>query len=291
LVDPDQYLFWDDIHPTTAGHHQIAAAAFDLLDGTALAPAQALNLSGRLAVGVDEDVLIAGLIVSGTAPKKVLVRGLGPSLEVNGVTLPDPVLELYDESGLVAGDDNWKDTQESEIAATGLAPGADSEAALVTTLAPGAYTVILRGQNGGTGIGLMDAYDLEPAASSTLANTSMRGFVQTGDDVLIGGFIIGNGGADTVLVRAIGPSLAALGVANPLADPTLDLYDGNGAAIRSDDNWRDTQEALIRSTGLAPSDDAESAIIRSLGPGNYTAIVRGKAGGTGVALMEVYDLH
>ena len=290
-VDPDEYLFWDDIHPTTSGHYQIASAAFDLLNGTAQPPAQALNLSARLAVGTGEDVLIGGFIVTGGAPKQILVRGLGPSLAVNGMLLADPVLELYQNGVLIMGDDNWKDSQQSEIEATGIPPSDDLESALIVTLAPGAYTVILHGQNNGTGIGLVEAYDLAPAAPSSLANISTRGFVQTGDDVLITGFIVGNGGSDTVVVRAIGPSLAAAGVSNPLADPMLDLYDANGAVIKSDDNWRDTQESLIQSTGLAPTNDAESAVIRSLAPGSYTAVVRGKNGGTGVALVEVYNLQ
>ena len=294
-VDPDQYLFWDDIHPTTAGHFQIANAAFDLLSGTAQLPAQALNLSARLKVGTDEDVLIGGLIIDGTGAKQVIVRGIGPSLAVNGTpvanTLADPVLELYQNGVLITSNDNWKDSQEDEIAATGLQPPNDLESAIVISLDPGEYTVILRGQNSGTGIGLVEAYDLDSAAISTLANTSTRGLVQTDDNVLIGGFIIGNGGSDTVVVRAIGPSLADAGVANPLVDPTLDLYDANGAIILSDDNWRETQESLIQSTGLAPTNDLESAIIRSLEPGNYTAIVRGKDGGTGVALVEVYNLQ
>ena len=294
-VDPDQYLFWDDIHPTTAGHFQIANAAFDLLNGTAQLPAQALNLSARLNVGTDENVLIGGLIVDGTGTKQVIVRGIGPSLAVNGTplanTLADPVLELYQNGVLLTSNDNWKDSQETEIEATELQPTNDLESAIVISLDPGEYTVILRGQDSGTGIGLVEAYDLDSAAPSTLANTSTRGFVQTGDDVLIGGFIIGNGGSETVVVRAIGPSLAEAGVADPLADPTLDLYDANGALILSDDNWRDSQESLIQSTSLAPTNDAESAIIRSLEAGSYTAIVRGKDGGTGVALVEVYNLQ
>ncbi len=294
-VDPDEYLFWDEIHPTTAGHFQIANAAFELLNGTALPPAQSLNLSARLAVGIDENVLIGGLIIDGTEAKQVIVRGIGPSLTVDGMplagTLADPVLELYQDDVLVGSNDNWKTPQQTEIEATGLAPTDDLESAILMTLAPGSYTVVLRGQSDGTGIGLVEAYDLDAAIASTLANTSTRGFVQTGDDVLIGGFIVGNGGTDTVVVRAIGPSLANAGVTNPLADPTLDLYDGNGALIRSDDDWRDEQEALIQSTGLAPTNDAESAIIRSLGPGNYTAVVRGKDGGTGVALVEIYNLQ
>ncbi|HEY5037090.1 MAG TPA: SGNH/GDSL hydrolase family protein [Chthoniobacterales bacterium] len=294
-VNSDQYLFWDDIHPTTAGHYQIASAAFALLNGTAKPPAQALNLSSRLNVGTGEDVLIGGLIISGTQPKKVLLRGLGPSLAVNGMplsgTLADPKLQLYQNGTLVQSNDNWKDTQEAAIQATGLAPKIDLESAIVATLNPGSYTVILSGNNSGTGIGLVDAYDLNTAATSSLGNTSSRGLVQNGDDALIAGFIIGNGGSDTVVVRAIGPSLSKSGIANPLADPTLDLYDANGDVILSDDNWQDSQGPLIQSTGLAPSNTAESAIIRSLQPGSYTAVVRGKDGGTGVALVEVYNLQ
>jgi phospholipase/lecithinase/hemolysin len=294
-VDPDEYLFWDDIHPTTAGHYQIAAAAFDLLNGTAQLPAQSVNLSARLAVGTGDDVLIGGFIVAGSESKTVLVRGIGPSLAEHGIasseTLADPRLELYQGGTLILSNDNWKDTQEAEIAATGIAPTNELESALITTLAPGSYTVILRGQDNGTGIGLVEAYDLDSAARSSLANISTRGFVQSGDNVLIAGFIIGSGGSDTIVVRALGPSLAAAGVISPLSDPTLDLYDANGSVIRSDDNWRDSQEGLITSTALAPNDDAESAIIRALAPGNYTAIVRGKNGSTGVALVEVYNLQ
>ena len=294
-VDPDEYIFWDDLHPTTAGHYQIASAAFDLLSGTAQPPAQSLNLSTRLNVGTDDNVLIGGLIIDGTDSKEVIVRGIGPSLETAGLPLAsilaDPTLDLYQGDTLIMSNDNWKDSQETEIEATGLQPTNDLESAIVASLDPGEYTVILRGQNNGTGIGLVEAYDLDSAAISTLANTSTRGFVETGDDVLIGGFIIGNGGSDTVLVRAIGPSLADSGVATPLADPTLDLYDSNGVVIRSDDDWRDSQESLIQSTGLAPTNDAESAIIRSLEAGSYTAIVRGKDGGAGVALIEVYNLQ
>ena len=294
-VDPDEYLFWDDIHPTTAGHYQIAVAASQVLNGTAEPPAQSLNLSARLAVGTGEDVLIGGLIVSGEVAKEVILRGIGPSLAESGLPeaelLADPVLELYLGDVLIMSNDNWRDSQESEISESGLQPTEDLESAIIATLDPGEYTVILHGQDDGTGIGLVEAYDLDPDAISTLANTSTRGLVQTGDNVLIGGFIIDNGGSDTVVVRAIGPSLAGAGVANPLADPTLDLFDANGAIILSDDNWRDAQESLIQSTGLAPTNDLESAIIRSLTPGNYTAVVSGKEGGTGVALVEVYNLQ
>lgn len=294
-VLPDEYLFWDDIHPTVAGHFQIASAAFALLNGTARPPAQALNFSSRLNVGTGENVLIDGLIVSGTGAKQILFRGLGPSLAVNGTPLADPLadpkLELFRNGALIKANNNWRDSQQAEIQATGLAPSNDLESAIVVTLAPGTYTVVLKGINSGTGNGLVEAYDLDTTVPSTLANTSTRGLVQTGDDVLIGGFIVGNGGSDTVVVRAIGPSLAGSGIGSPLADPTLELFDANGVSIRSDDNWRDAQESLIQSTGLAPTDDAESVIVRSLEPGNYTAVVRGKEGGTGVALVEVYNLQ
>jgi phospholipase/lecithinase/hemolysin len=294
-VDPDQYLFWDDLHPTTAGHHQLALEANALLSGTALPAAQPLNLSTRLTVGTGEDVLIGGFIITGTDSKEVILRGLGPSLAVNGVPLPDrladPALDLYQGNTLVMSNNNWKDTQQSEIEATGIPPADDLESAIVITLAPGTYTAVLRGNDGGTGNGLVEVYDLDPAVKSTLANTSSRGFVQTGDNVLIGGFIVGEGESDTVVVRAIGPSLAGSGVADPLPDPTLDLYDADGVVITSNDNWRDSQETLLQSSGLAPTDDAESAIITSLSSGTYTAIVRGKNITTGVALVEIYNLQ
>ena len=294
-VDPDEYLFWDDIHPTTAGHYQIAVAANALLAGTALPPAEALNLSARLNVGTGDNVAIVGFIVTGSDSKEVIVRGLGPSLEVNGVPLTDrladPTLALYQGDTLIMSNDNWKDSQEAEIEATGIPPTHDLESAIVATLAPGSYTAILSGNNGGTGNGLVEVYDLDTTVNSTLANASTRGFVQTGDNVLIAGFIVGTGESDTIVVRAIGPSLADMGVADPLLDPTLDLYDANGVILLSDDNWRDSQETLIQSTGLTPTNDAESAIIKSLAPGNYTAVVRGKDDTTGVALVEVYNLQ
>jgi hypothetical protein len=214
---------------------------------------------------------------------------------VNGVPLPDPLadpaIDLYQGATLIMSNNNWKDSQEAEIEATGIPPTNDLEAAIVATLAPGSYTAILRGNDGGTGNGLVEVYDLDTTVKSTLANTSTRGLVQTGDNVLIGGFIVGDGETDTVVIRAIGPSLADQEVADPLQDPTLDLYNSDGAVIMSNDNWRDSQETLLQSSGLTPTNDFESAIITSLAAGEYTAIVRGKNDTTGVALVEIFNLQ
>ena len=178
-------------------------------------------------------MLIGGFIITGTDSKEVIVRGLGPSLAVNGVPLPDlladPAIDLYQGTTLITSNNDWRDSQEAEIEATGIPPTDDLESAIVSTLAPGSYTAILRGNDGGTGNGLVEVYDLDTTVKSTLANTSTRGLVQTGDDVLIGGFIVGDGETDTVVIRAIGPSLADQEVADPLQDPTLDLYNSDGA--------------------------------------------------------------
>ena len=293
-VNPDTYLFWDDLHPTTAGHHQIAVEANRVLAGAVAPLAEALNISGRVDVGTGDNVAIGGFIVTGNDPKKVIVRGIGPSLQSRGVVnfLADPTLGLRDQNhALIASNDNWKDTQRTEIEQSGLAPTNDAESAIVATLNPGAYTAILQGKNNGTGIGLAEVYDLDPTANSTLANISTRGFVGTGDNVIIGGFIVGNGEHPIMEVRAIGPSLTSSGVTDALLDPILELHDQNGMLLASDDDWRDRQESAIQASGLAPSDDRESAIVASLGAGNYTAVVRGKNNTTGVALVEVYRLE
>ena len=224
----------------------------------------------------------------------MIVRAIGPSLTNFGVpgALADPALELHGPGAFITiTNDNWRDTQETEIEATGIAPSNDLESAIVAMLPPGAYTAVVRGNNNGTGVGLVEAYDLDSAADAQLANISTRGFVDTGDNVMIGGFILGNGSANArVLIRAIGPSLTAFGVPNALADPTLELHNNNGAIIAANDDWRDTQQAEIEATGIPPSDDRESAIVGTLAPGAYTAIVRGKNNTTGVALVEAYQL-
>ena len=251
------------------------------------------NISTRLRVETADNVLIGGFIVTGTQPKKIIVRAIGPSLSsfFSGV-LANPILELRNSSGdLLAMDDDWRTGgQEAEIIATGIQPGNDLESAIVATLPANgsAYTAIVRGVNDGTGIGVVEAYDLDRTVDSKLANISTRGLVQTGDDVLIGGLIVLGQNPLRVIVRAIGPSLPVPGV---LANPTLELHNGSGALIASNDDWRSDQETEIIATGIPPSNDLESAIVQNLAPGNYTAIVRGVDGITGVALVEAYGLN
>jgi hypothetical protein len=258
------------------------------------APSQPLNISTRLDVETGDNVLIGGFIVTGTDDKKVIVRAIGPSLPVSGA-LANPTLELHDGSGaLLAVNDDWKSDQQSEIQASGVPPTNDFESAIVQTLPANnaAYTAILRGKDGGTGIGLVEVYDLGQSANSRLANISTRGFVQTADDVMIGGFILGptgTTGASSVVVRAIGPSLP---VAGALQDPSLELRDINGDLVASNDNWMDgADHQQIADKNLAPTQDKESALLAIPSPGNYTAIVRGVGSTTGVGLVEVYHLQ
>jgi PKD domain len=253
--------------------------------------AQLLNISTRMNVQTGDNILIGGFIVAGSDPKKVGIRAVGPSTKIAGA-LSDPTLELRDSMGaLVASNDNWMDAAErSEIEAVGLNPGDTRESAMIRTLDAGAYTAVVRGKNGGTGIGLVELYDLNATNNAKLANLSSRGFVQTGDNVMIAGFITGNRlGNVSVLVRAIGPSLAG-NVPSPLGDPILELHDANGATAATNDDWQDTQQAEVQETGLAPANAKESAIIASLQVGSHTAIVRGVNGGVGNAVIEVYNL-
>ncbi|MGI8482244.1 MAG: beta strand repeat-containing protein, partial [Chthoniobacterales bacterium] len=253
-----------------------------------------LNISTRMKVLDGDRALIGGFIVTGSEPKKVLIRGIGPSLPLDG-KLQDPTLELFNLSNTSIGtNDNWKSDQQAEIEATTIPPTNDLESAMVRTLAPGNYTVVLRGKNNGTGIGLVEAYDLAQGANSKLANISTRGFIDTGDNVMIGGMIIGGGSSGStakVLIRAIGPSLGAAGVSGSLQDPTLELRDANAQLMAQNDNWKSDQEQAIRDTTIPPSDDRESAMVQTLTAGNYTAIVRGKGDTTGVGLVEVYNLQ
>ena len=220
------------------------------------------------------------------------MRAIGPSLANFGIADPlaDPVLELHGGDGsLIMMNDNWKDTQQSEIEASGFQPQNDLESAIISTLDPGNYTAVVSGKDGGTGVGLVEGYDLDQAADSQFGNISTRGFVETGTNVMIGGFILGGeDGNAKVVVRALGPSLTAFGVSGALADPILELHDGSGALVQSNDNWKDTQQTEIEATGLQPTNDMESAVFEMLAPGAYTAVVAGKGDVIGVGLVEVY---
>jgi arylsulfate sulfotransferase len=256
---------------------------------------QALNLSTRGTVSSGDNVLINGFIIRGTEPKSVVLRALGPSLGGFGVSgvLTDPVLTLHNSSGtVIASNDNWQaDPGQIEIAANGLAPANLLESATIQTLAPGAYTMVVTGTNSTPGISLAEIYDLSPQSNCKLANMSGRGYVGTGDNVLISGFIVGDVENATVIVRALGPSLGSFGVNQPLSDPVLTIYDSKGSVIASNDNWQDDNNAPdVQRNGLAPPNALESAIVLHLPAGAYTAIVRGANGATGNALVEVYDL-
>jgi arylsulfate sulfotransferase len=254
-----------------------------------------LNLSTRGVVGTDEASLIGGFIVSGSDSETVVLRALGPSLSASGLaqTVADPTFTLYDASGaMIATNDDWEsDPGASQIEANGLAPSDPAEAATIQTLAPGAYTFVVTGKDLTPGIGLVEAYDLSPLANSRLANLSTRGSVGAGDDVLISGFIVGDVASDTVVIRALGPSVASSGVNDPLSDPMLTVVDSNGATIATNDNWNDDLSATdLTQRELAPADDAEAATILHLPAGAYTTIVSGSDGATGIGLVEVYDL-
>jgi uncharacterized protein (DUF1800 family) len=276
-----------------AGWLSAAVLSFCFVARDAAAISSAVNLSTRMVVQTGENVLIGGFIVYGSGQKKIAVRAMGPSLPVAG-KLTDPLVELHDASGaIVASNDNWRSTQQAELTSAGLAPADDLESALIATINPGAYTVVVKGANNATGVGLMEIYDLDPDGSpARLANLSTRGNVLTGDNVMIGGFIVRGDIGKRMLIRARGPSLFLNGVpiAGRLLDPSMELRDANGALIKANDNWRSDQQAEIAASSIAPVDDLEPAIVWTLAPGNYTSIVRGTNDTTGVALVEMYDL-
>ena len=262
-------------------------------------PVHAANISTRLQIAAGDDALIGGFIVLGDVPKRLMIRAIGPSLSGVGVTnaLGNPTLELHDGTGaLVASNDDWQNaTNKRDIIDTGLAPVDANESAILTTLSAtssgSAYTAVMRSVGGTSGVGLVEVYDLDSGPGSSLLNISTRGNVETGDNVMIGGFIIAGAGSQRVLVRAVGPSLGAFGVTDPLADPTLTLYDSQGTQIDFNDNWQENPaQAEIETTMLQPSDPKESAVLQTLTPGAYTAIVSGAGTATGTGLVEVYVL-
>ncbi len=254
------------------------------------------NVSTRVDVGSGDNVVIGGFIAQGTENKRVMIRAIGPALtdlNVSGA-LADPVVDLYDATGnIIATNDNWADNaNQQEIIDTGIAPASPNEAVILMQLPAteegAAYTAVMRGANDTTGVGLLEVYDLDSGIGPNLLNISTRGMVETKDKVMIGGVIVHGVQPQTVIARALGPSLE---VTNTLADPTLELHDQNGALIASNDNWRSDQESEIEATTLAPTNDNESAIVATLMPEPYTAIVQGANGTTGVALVEIYALN
>ncbi|MGH8093533.1 MAG: NF038122 family metalloprotease [Chthoniobacterales bacterium] len=293
---------YSDVSATSPEGINLDVIGYDLVTAPLLG-----NISTRGLVGTGDDVLIGGFIITGTEPKTVAIRAIGPSLAnsnppVTG-TLADPVLELHEPGGTVVTNNDWMSnspTDQGTIVANGLdkynnLPISNLESVIIATLPPvnpsvagsGEYTAIVSGNGGGTGVGLVEIYDLDQASASKLANISTRGLVQTDNNVLIGGFIVLGSDPANVVVRALGPSLPLSGT---LANPTLDLYDANGNSLAYNDDWKSTQEAQIEATGLAPTQDAESAILSTLVPASYTAIVRGANNTVGLALVEVYQL-
>ena len=290
--------------PVNAAGRPVTATAIDPNGNTSefsAAIGQLLNIATRLRVQTGDNVLIGGFIVTGTDPKKVLIRGIGPSL---ATLFPDflanPTLELFQGNTSLASNDDWKtrpdgSSQQAEIEATTIPPTNDLESALVRTLPANAdYTAIVRGKDNTTGIGVVEVYDLDRTANSKLANISTRGLVETGDNVLIGGFIPGNG-VTKVIIRAIGPTLVNAAVPDPLQNPTLDLVNASGTILATNDDWKtrpdgSSQQAEIEATTIPPGDDRESALVASLPPGNYTAVVRGKNDTIGIAVVEIYNI-
>jgi hypothetical protein len=254
-------------------------------------PKYLLNISTRVDVQSGDSAMIGGFIISGNANKNIVIRALGPSLAAQGVqtVLADPVLELHNAAGeIIASNDNWIPLIPN-VLPVDLNPSDPSESVIAVSLSPGIYTAVLQGVNGSVGNALCELYDLEPGDSSVL-NISTRGNVGSGDDVMIGGFIVGGTDPQSVIIRGIGPSLAAAGVTGALADPILELHNSDGSLIFLNDNWRSDQEDQIIATRVPPTDNKESAIVATLNPGAYTAIVRGAGDTTGVALVEVYAL-
>ncbi len=252
-------------------------------------PVTLANISTRLRVQTGNAVLIAGFIVTGSQPKRVIIRAIGPSLPFSDA-LADPQLQIFNSGGnLVASNGNWQEAPNKQaIIDSGVAPTNPLESAVLRSLPPGAYTAVASGVNNTTGIGLVEAYDLDRTVNSKLANISTRGLVQTGDDVMIGGFIVLGEDSQRVIIRALGPSLPLPG---KLGDPQLQVYNNDGMLIAANDNWRTGgQEAAIIATGVAPTNNLESAVVRTLPPGNYAAVVKGVSNAIGLALVEVYGI-
>lgn len=298
LADGDPGTYWVDyadwvIEITDPGDSD-GDGIPDLSDGGPPPRSQPLNISTRANVQTGDNVMIGGFIVTGSSSKRVIIRAIGPSLGGTGVTnlLANPTLQLHGASGVIASNDNWKENQQAEIEDSKVAPQNDAESAIIAVLSPGAYTAIVAGKDGGAGVGLVEVYDLAQTVDAKLANISTRGLVQTGDNVMIGGFILGGASGNTeIVVRGLGPSLAEGSISNVLANPVLELRDGNGVVVARNDDWAESQQAAIEAKGLAPENSLESALLVTLAAGGYTAIVSGSDGGSGVGLVEAYNVQ
>jgi hypothetical protein len=261
-------------------------------------PAFLSNISTRGFVGTGNNMLIGGLIITGGGSKQVILRALGPTLGQPPFNVPgalaNPILELHDSTGaLITTNDDWGSAANAAaITASGYAPPNSHEAAILTSLTPGNYTAIVKGANNTTGVALVEGYDLDGSTTaSTFGNISTRGFVQTGANVMIAGVIVKGPDSEDVVIRGLGPTLSQFGVPSVLANPFLDLRDANGNRLTANNNWKDTQQLQIQASGYAPPNDAESAILTTLAPGNYTAILSGVGNTAGNALVEVYSLN
>lgn len=260
-------------------------------------PSKLVNISSRVRVQPGDNALFGGFIITGSDPKRILLRAIGPSLKSGNAPVPgrldDPTIELFDGNGAsLEMNDNWKDSRSrAEIEASGFAPGDDRDSVIARVVNPGLYTAVVRGKNNASGIAVVEVYDRSQIGDGQLANISSRGFVETNDNVLIAGFIVGSQPTGTrVIARGIGPSLKP-GVPNALSDPTIEIYDSNGTSLGTNDNWKDSPDrAEIEAAGIAPKNDAEAAIVLPVQPAQYTAIVRGKNQSSGVGVVEIYNV-
>lgn len=260
--------------------------------------AKALNISTRLRVETGDKAMIGGFIVTGNTSKSLLLRGMGPSLAKSGINdfLADPVLVLHAaDQAVIFQNDNWKEgPQRSQIEGTTFQPSDERESVMLVSVAPGNYTAVLSGAEQMTGVGLVEVYDTNQAADSQLGNISTRGFVQMGDNVMIGGFILGGETGNTRLaIRGLGPSLNQPGLSDVLSNPILELKNSNGTTLVANDNWEDDQAsaAELTANGLALPNKLESGIFTTVPPGAFTAILAGHSGGSGIGLVEIYNLR
>jgi cyclophilin family peptidyl-prolyl cis-trans isomerase len=257
------------------------------------APGRLVQLSTRMEIGTGDNALFGGFIMRGAASKRLMIRGIGPSTGLPGA-LSNPFLELRDNNGIIATNDNWADAPNAQdMIDAHVAPTQPNESGILITVPSNTtnafYTAIVTGAGGTTGLGLVEVYDLDSGPGSTLLNISTRGLVGIDPKQLIGGFFVGGSQAKQILIRGIGPSLASANIANFLADPILEVHDAQGAVYINDDWTQSADKTAIQNSGLAPTNPKESAVLKTLPAGPYTAILRGVNGSTGVGSVEIYQ--